>query len=133
MLHQLSDLAQHLSLAYERVTLPCSSMNCGDVIYRRYAIQHSHSCSFQLLNMCIRLLSTLLPVSTLRLANQGCGACTQAPLLFKSQWHQVHSCACSTLDPALRMEQKLFPDWRGLVLLGAGLTYLLLTPGACGL
>lgn len=35
----------------------------------------------------------------------------------------------STLDPALRMEQKLFPDWRGLVLLGAGLAYLLLTPG----
>lgn len=27
------------------------------------------------------------------------------------------------------MEQKLFPDWRGLLLLGAGLTYLLLTPG----
>ena len=35
LVHQLSDLAQHLSLAYERVTLPCSSMNCGDVIYRR--------------------------------------------------------------------------------------------------
>jgi hypothetical protein len=31
------------------------------------------------------------------------------------------------------MEQKLFPDWRGLALLGAGLTYLLLTPGACAL
>ena len=27
------------------------------------------------------------------------------------------------------MEQKLFPDWRGLVLLGAGLLYLLATPG----
>jgi hypothetical protein len=31
----LADVAQHLSLAYERVTLPCSSMNCGDAIYRR--------------------------------------------------------------------------------------------------
>jgi hypothetical protein len=31
----LLDAAQHLSLAYERVTLPCSSMNCGDAIYRR--------------------------------------------------------------------------------------------------
>ena len=41
MLHQLSDLAQHLSLAYERVTLPCSSMNCGDVIYRRYVTSNS--------------------------------------------------------------------------------------------
>jgi serine/threonine protein kinase len=66
---QLSELSQHLSLAYERVTLPCSSMNCGDAIYR------------------------------------------------------------STLDPALRMERKLFPDWRGLLLLGTGLLYLLSTPG----
>ena len=33
----LADVAQHLSLAYERVTLPCSSMNCGDAIYRRFA------------------------------------------------------------------------------------------------
>ena len=33
----LSAAAQHLSLAYERVTLPCSSMNCGDAIYRRCA------------------------------------------------------------------------------------------------
>ncbi len=27
------------------------------------------------------------------------------------------------------MEQKLFPDWRGVVLLGTGLLYLLSTPG----
>ena len=32
----LVDITRHLSLAYERVTLPCSSMNCGDVVYRRY-------------------------------------------------------------------------------------------------
>lgn len=35
LLRQLSELSPHLSLAYERVTLPCSSMNCGDAIYRR--------------------------------------------------------------------------------------------------
>jgi len=33
----LAEVAQHASLAYERVTLPCSSMNCGDAIYRRSA------------------------------------------------------------------------------------------------
>lgn len=37
---QLAHVADHLSLAYERVTLPCSSMNCGDVIYRRCALCH---------------------------------------------------------------------------------------------
>ena len=36
---------------------------------------------------------------------------------------------CSTLDPALRMERRLFPDPRGLALLGSGVLYLLATPG----
>lgn len=27
--------AEHLALLYERVTLPCSSINCGDIVYRR--------------------------------------------------------------------------------------------------
>lgn len=36
-LDQLAYIVDHLPLAYERVTLPCSSMNCGDVIYRRCA------------------------------------------------------------------------------------------------
>ncbi len=35
----------------------------------------------------------------------------------------------STLDPALRMERRLFPDPRGLALLGTGVLYLLATPG----
>lgn len=35
----------------------------------------------------------------------------------------------STLDPALRMEKKLFPDPRGLALLAVGVLYLLATPG----
>lgn len=34
-LAQLHDLAQHLPLAYERVVYPCSSVNCGDMLYRR--------------------------------------------------------------------------------------------------
>lgn len=34
-LEQLAGLSQHMSLAYERVALPCSTMNCGDMIYRR--------------------------------------------------------------------------------------------------
>ena len=36
---------------------------------------------------------------------------------------------CSTLDPALRMEQKQFPDPRGVALLAVGTLYLLATPG----
>lgn len=36
-LDQLAYIVDHMPLAYERVTLPCSSMNCGDVIYRRCA------------------------------------------------------------------------------------------------
>ena len=44
------------------------------------------------------------------------------------------TCGCrfpprSTLDPALRMERRLFPDPRGLALLGSGVLYLLATPG----
>ena len=31
----LPAVLDHLSMAYERVTLPCSAMNCGDAIYRR--------------------------------------------------------------------------------------------------
>ena len=37
-LHTLvPQLAHHLTLAYERVTLPCSAMNCGDIIHKRCA------------------------------------------------------------------------------------------------
>ena len=44
----LLEVAQHLSLAYERVTLPCSSMNCGDAIYRRSVHKQSDICSWHL-------------------------------------------------------------------------------------
>eukprot|EP01025_Chloroclados_australasicus_P025117 TRINITY_DN2509_c0_g2_i1.p1 TRINITY_DN2509_c0_g2~~TRINITY_DN2509_c0_g2_i1.p1 ORF type:complete len:637 (-),score=76.78 TRINITY_DN2509_c0_g2_i1:453-2249(-) len=63
-----TNIADHVTLAYERVALPCSSMKCGDMIYR------------------------------------------------------------STLDPALRMEQKGI-DPRGVALLSAILIYLTATPG----
>lgn len=46
---QLSEMSQHLSLAYERVTLPCSSMNCGDAIYRRCAAPPFQTVSSRLL------------------------------------------------------------------------------------
>jgi hypothetical protein len=36
LIHQLSSLAEHLPLAYEPVAAPCSLMNCGDVVHRRY-------------------------------------------------------------------------------------------------
>ena len=32
----LPQLLDHVSMAYERVTLPCSAMNCGDIIHKRY-------------------------------------------------------------------------------------------------
>lgn len=35
VIQQLSHAAEHLPLAYERVVLPCSAMNCGDIIHRR--------------------------------------------------------------------------------------------------
>ena len=31
----LPPLIDHLSMAYERVTLPCHSMGCGDYVHRR--------------------------------------------------------------------------------------------------
>lgn len=31
----LPQLLDHVSMAYERVTLPCSAMNCGDMIHKR--------------------------------------------------------------------------------------------------
>ena len=43
--------------------------------------------------------------------------------------NEVFPAPCSTLDPALRMERRLFPDPRGLALLGSGVLYLLATPG----
>lgn len=33
----LPQLLDHVSMAYERVTLPCSAMNCGDMIHKRCA------------------------------------------------------------------------------------------------
>jgi hypothetical protein len=38
LVNHASQLAHHLPLAYEPVALPCSLMNCGDVVHRRYAL-----------------------------------------------------------------------------------------------
>lgn len=62
------DMSSLVTLAYEPVVLPCSSMNCGDIVYR------------------------------------------------------------STLDPVLRMEQRVLSP-QGLALLSASLLYLLSKPG----
>ncbi|GMH32543.1 hypothetical protein BSKO_00377 [Bryopsis sp. KO-2023] len=64
----IPSLVHNLHLAYERVALPCSTVNCGDVIYR------------------------------------------------------------STLDPALRMEQRTIEPL-GLIIFAAVTSYLLATPG----
>lgn len=143
---QLSEMSQHLSLAYERVTLPCSSMNCGDAIYRRCAAPPFQTVSSILLQqrhrLCARQCCDLLDTSCFHLRWQRClhAAVTEtravtrkAAILQNKRTRAVNSniyfVKCSTLDPALRMEQKLFPDWRGVVLLGTGLLYLLSTPG----
>ena len=34
----MSTLSHILTLGYEPIVLPCSSMNCGDMVYRRYVI-----------------------------------------------------------------------------------------------
>ena len=36
-------LMDHLFLAYERVVYPCQNMNCGDVVYRRYALIENYN------------------------------------------------------------------------------------------
>lgn len=76
-----------LTLAYEPIVLPCSSMNCGDMIYRRYVCKQPN------------------PVSV-----------THQPLP-------------SSLDPVLRMEQRIGLTPQGLALLLAVVAYLYATPG----
>lgn len=81
----LHDARSLLTLAYEPIVLPCSSMNCGDMIYRRYA-EYVHQ--------------QLVP----RPGN-------------------------SSLDPVLRMEQRIGLTPQGLALLLAVVAYLSATPG----
>lgn len=50
LVEQLSTVAQHAPLAYEPVALPCSLMNCGDVVHRRCA--SSAECSSTLALPC---------------------------------------------------------------------------------
>lgn len=58
----LPQLLHHASLAYERVTLPCSAMNCGDVVYKRsagwlFARSQSSCCYFSTSKSAVRCLS----------------------------------------------------------------------------
>lgn len=41
----LPPLVDHLTMAYERVTLPCHSMGCGDYVHRRRAPCMPHCCA----------------------------------------------------------------------------------------
>ena len=124
---RLVEITRHVSLAYERVTLPCSSMNCGDVVYRRHVELVGCASWPEAFARCPLATSedSMRPSSCARCAHHracsptGCSHCPGSCSLTRS-----------TLDPALRMEQKLFPDWRGLALLGTGLLYMLATPGA---
>lgn len=43
LLDALHALGQHAPLAYERVVYPCSSMNCGDAIYRRCVLLNTRA------------------------------------------------------------------------------------------
>lgn len=40
----LSQLHHLLTLAYEPIVLPCSSMNCGDITYRRWVLPGAAGC-----------------------------------------------------------------------------------------
>ena len=72
LLHTLAPaLADHLVLAYERVVLPCSSINCGDVMHRRLApfTRSASSTDQSLPGLTKSCCSTLDPV--LRLEQRG--------------------------------------------------------------
>ncbi len=86
-----------LTLAYEPIVLPCSSMNCGDMIYRRY--------------VCIC-------VHALVYAVHGFVQSIPPP-------QNTHS----TLDPVLRMEQRIGLTPQGVAILILIATYLSATPG----
>lgn len=97
---------QHLlTLAYEPVVLPCSSMNCGDMVYRR--------CVGVGEGVVLWVCGSPGPGSAVR--SPTLPPCTSSPL-------------CSTLDPVLRMEERGVNP-QGLALLAAAATYLFVRPG----
>lgn len=61
----VSSLSHMLTLGYEPIVLPCSSMNCGDMVYRRYAT----ICKYLNMNICLKGLfafcgtDTILPLT----------------------------------------------------------------------
>lgn len=44
-LDAINSLVHHAPLAYERVVYPCSTMNCGDAVYRRCASRMYDDCA----------------------------------------------------------------------------------------
>lgn len=110
-----SGLSHLLTLAYEPIVLPCSSMNCGApgpglwVLARRRPTLPPHAAASQ-------------ARSPDPLPNRA--HCPPPPWLYFTG-DIVHR---STLDPVLRMEERgLNPQ--GLALLAAAAWYLFLTPG----
>ena len=104
----LPQILHHASLAYERVTLPCSAMNCGDVVYKRsdIALADTKPQLYQ-----YSLLVRQASAQGLARINLN-----QAMML------------CSTLDPVLRMEQTGINP-KGVGLIALALAYLTATPG----
>lgn len=100
----LAQLAAHLPMAAEPVALPCSLMNCGDVIYRRYPTPSAPT------RKCAPRAAFALPLARNHLL-----------CMFAS--------TRSTLDPVLRGEVEAVPGWRALLLLATAATYFLVPPG----
>jgi hypothetical protein len=105
LLQHAQTLAAHLPLAYEPVAAPCSLMNCGDVVHRRYASLRVHA------------------VITTAAVRQGSSTGHSYHVL-----HHAVFVSRSTLDPVLRGEVKGL-DWKALALLAVAGLYLFATPG----
>ncbi len=108
----LPPLVDHLTMAYERVTLPCHSMGCGDYVHRRRAPR------------------TPGFIAGTRAA--GASPATRSrPRAAAAARDLITRCARprSTLDPVLRLEHKGITP-QGLALVSAVLAYLFARPGA---
>jgi hypothetical protein len=107
LLQHAQTLAAHLPLAYEPVAAPCSLMNCGDVVHRRYAS--------------LRVYAVITTAAVRQAA---------AHAIPTTSPHRAVFVSCSTLDPVLRGEVKGL-DWKALALLATAGLYLFATPGGC--
>lgn len=110
----LPPLMDHLFMAYERVTLPCHTMGCGDYVHRRCAAAFLQACFEEWTQLDILCLPKQY------VAWQS--ACLQQP------YHPRCARARSTLDPVLRLERKGITP-QGVALLSAVMAYLFARPG----